>query len=230
MSLDVLGWYASIFCWLFFTGIGIPPCPEEAGILYAAGVTALHPEVRWWLAWPLTGAGIVCADVALYGIGGHFGRRLFQYRWVQRIVHAERRQRIEARFHQHGIKLLLLARLLPPLRTGVFVTAGAIRFPFVRFLIADGIYAVIGVGLFFFGSTWLIEFVKQAGQWVLYVVAGLVVAYGLYRYYRYLREREQKTAPPPVSVLELPAGPAEQEPLGVAGAESSAKHRPRDAR
>ena len=54
MSTEALGWYGSIFVWLLLTGIGIPPCPEEAGIIYAAGVTALHGEVKWWLAWPAT--------------------------------------------------------------------------------------------------------------------------------------------------------------------------------
>ena len=86
MTAEALGWYGSIFLWLLFTGIGVPPCPEEAGIIYAAGVTALHPDVKWWLAWPATGAGIVAADMVLYGIGRLWGRRLFDYRWVQRIV------------------------------------------------------------------------------------------------------------------------------------------------
>src|SRR5439155_24287983 len=109
------------------TGIGIPPCPEEAGILYAAGLHALHPEaVQWPLAWLLTGAGIVCADLVLYGVGRRWGASLFEHRWVQRVVSAERRLRIEKGFHEHGVKLLLLARLLPPLRTGVFLIAGAI--------------------------------------------------------------------------------------------------------
>src|SRR5438309_1308226 len=51
MTTTALYWYASIFGWLFLTGIGLPPCPEEAGILYAASVHALHPEVWWPFAW-----------------------------------------------------------------------------------------------------------------------------------------------------------------------------------
>src|SRR5262249_54854570 len=159
-----LAWYASIFLWLFFTGIGIPPCPEEAGILYAAGVTALHPDVHWWVAWPATGCGIVCADMALYGIGRWGGPRLFQYRWVSRLVNPERRQHIGGKFAEHGLKLLLMARLLPPLRTGVFVTAGAIRYPFARFVAADAAYAVVGVGVFFFGGAGLINLLHGAGH------------------------------------------------------------------
>jgi membrane protein DedA with SNARE-associated domain len=190
MSWDSLGWYASIYLWLFFTGIGIPPCPEEAGILYAAGLTALHDDVHWWGAWPAAGLGIVCADIVLYGAGRLWGRRLFEYRWVKRLVNAERRQRIEARFAGHGLKLLLMARLLPPLRTGVFVTAGAIRYSFLRFVLADLGYAVVGVGLFFFGGAGLIEAIRHAGHWAAYALAGVIVVYGLYRYYRYLKNEK----------------------------------------
>jgi membrane protein DedA with SNARE-associated domain len=206
-SQDALLWYASIFFWLYFTGIGIPPCPEEAGILYAAGVAALHPEVHWLLAWPVTSAGIVGADLTLYGIGRLWGQRLFQTRWFKWLLKDERRQRIETRFHQNGIMLLMAARFLPPLRTGVFIIAGTIRFSFVRFLIADGLFAVIGVGAIFLFGTWIIERIHQLGHWFPFVIVGLLAAYALYRYFRYLRRREMKgNLPAPVSVLELRLG------------------------
>lgn len=206
MSLEALGWYASIFFWLYFTGIGIPPCPEEAGILYAAGVTALHEEIHWWLAWPATSAGIVCADLTLYGIGRLWGKHLFETRWVKWLLKPERRQRIEHRFEQHGMKILVAARFLPPLRTGVFMIAGTIRYSLVSFLIADIVFAIVGVGIFFFSGTWLIQWIEQAGHWLLYAVVAVLAVYGLYRYYRYLHDREQRQIPPPppVSVLQLP--------------------------
>jgi membrane protein DedA with SNARE-associated domain len=211
MFHEALGWYLSIFLWLFFTGIGIPPCPEEAGILYAAGLTALHPEVVWWLAWPCAGLGIVCADTALYAIGWFSGPRLFEHKWVKRVIKEERRKRIEKRFDQHGIKILLMARFLPPLRTGVFIIAGAARFSFVKFLIADAVYAVFGVGLFFFGGTWLIElFHRFGGHWLVYTALGAVILFLLYRYFQYLKARELRQAPP-LSVLDLPE-PAKPEP------------------
>src|SRR5262249_50914948 len=130
--------------------------PEEAGILYAAGLTALHPEIRWWLAWPLTGRGIVCADAALYGIGRTSGPHIFDFRLVKRVISDQRRKRIERKFAAHGVRILLMARLLPPLRTGIFIMAGAIRFSFVRFLLADLAYAVVGVGVLFFAGQWVI--------------------------------------------------------------------------
>jgi membrane protein DedA with SNARE-associated domain len=230
MSTEALGWYASIFGWLFLTGIGIPPCPEEAGILYAASLYTLHPEaVGWPLAWLATGLGIVCADCVLYGVGRRWGPQLFEYRWVQRVMSAERRLRIEHRFRQHGMKILLLARFLPPLRTGVFLIAGAAKYSFPKFLLADVIYAVFGVGLFFFGGTWLVEFIKRSGHLAVYIVAVPLVVYGLYRYYRYLKARELKQVPePPVSILqgpegEVPPGQPAKDPAAAPAAECEAK-------
>ncbi len=224
MGTELL-WYGSIFCLQFFTGIGIPPVPEEAGILYAAGLHALHPEVRWPFAWMATGLGILCADLVLYSIGWKWGVRLFDYKWVQRILKKERRQRLESRFHEHGMKLLILARFLPPVRTGVFLIAGAARYSIVKFLVADLIYVVVGVGLFFLCGTWLVGMLDQlhqwAGHWAIYLLAVPVLGYGLYRYFSYLRTREKGgCVEGPISVLVGPEGvvPEGESPVKAAGA------------
>ncbi len=204
---EALYWYGSIFLWLFLTGIGIPPCPEEAGILYAASVDALHPEVWWPFAWLSCGLGIIAADCVLYGVGRRWGAKLFQYRWVQKVLSTERRLRLEGHFANHGMKLLILARFLPPLRTGVFLIAGAAKYSFAKFLLADAIYAVVGVGLFFFCGTWIVELLARFESTAVFIIAVLVMGYGLYMYYRILRRRELRNAPqPPVSILQGPEG------------------------
>lgn len=230
---EALYWTGSIFLWLFLTGIGIPPVPEEAGILYAASVNALHSEVTWWMAWPACGLGIIAADCVLYGVGRRWGPKLFEYRWVQRVLSAERRQRMEGHFAQHGMKLLVLARFLPPLRTGVFLIAGATRYSFVKFLIADLIYAVVGVGALFFCGAWVLALVHRfedvAVRYGSFAVALGVMGYGLYLYYKLLRRRELNTGPTaPVSILQgpegsVPEGEAAKNPAAAAAAKQEAK-------
>jgi membrane protein DedA with SNARE-associated domain len=215
MTAETFYWTASIFVWLLFTGVGIPPVPEEAGILYAAGVAALHPEVPWWLAWPAAAVGIIGADVALYGVGRLLGRRVFQYRWVTRALSAERRERLEGQFHRHGIKFLLMARLLPPLRTGIFIMAGSLRYSFALFLLADAVYGVVGVGLVFFFGAALMAVVHRIGGWVVLIAAVVVGVYVLYRYYRYLKRLELKAAAKVAEVVapEATALASEKEPV-----------------
>jgi membrane protein DedA with SNARE-associated domain len=216
MSLDALYWCASVFLWSLFTGIGIPPLPEEAGILYAAGLTTLHPEVTWWMAWPAASLGIVAADLVLYGIGRLWGRRVLEHRWVHRVLSQERRVFIEDRFHRHGMKFLLMARLLPPLRTGVFIIAGSIHYSLVRFLIADGIYGVVGVGLVFFGGTALMGLIHVLGNWLLFAGAVAVLAFGLHYYYRYLRKLEVRASEKVVEAVAPVIAPKEtKEATGV---------------
>jgi membrane protein DedA with SNARE-associated domain len=224
MTTTALYWYASIFVWLFVTGIGLPPVPEEAGILYAASVNALHPEVWWGFAWLACGLGIVAADCVLYGVGYRWGPKLFEYRWVQKVLSMERRQRIEGHFTQHGMKLLVLARFLPPLRTGVFLIAGATRYSFIKFLVADLIYAVVGVGLFFFFGTWVLGVIHRFESTAVFAAAVLVMCYGLWMYYKLLRRRDWSGAQPPISILQGPEGTVpEGEPAKNPSAAPAAK-------
>ena len=224
MIIDAIYWYASIFLWLFATGIGIPPMPEETGILYAAGVHALHPEVLWPFAWLFCGLGILSADCCLYGMGRLWGPRLFEYKWVQRILNEQRRRRLEANLHSHGMKLLILARFLPPVRTGVFLITGASRYPFLKFVLADLIYCVFGVGLLFFGGAGLLSLIKHIGYEAAWFVAIPIIGYGIYRYFRYLKKREAGPTAP-VSVLQSPVGsvPPGERPMNPAGAVAAAR-------
>lgn len=219
MSVEALYWSASVFLWLLFSGIGIPPVPEEAGILYAAGLTSLHPEVRWWMAWPAASGGIIGADTVLYGLGRWIGPRVFQYRWVNRVLAPERRQRLEDRFHRHGIKFLIMARMLPPLRTGIFLIAGSIHYSFLRFILADAVYGLVGAGLVFFGGTAVLHAAHRLGGWLLLIVAVVVGGYLLVRYYVYLRRLELKAA---AQVLEAAAPDEPSPPTGGPSGEPTA--------
>jgi membrane protein DedA with SNARE-associated domain len=194
LSLESWYWYGSIFLWLFFTGIGIPPVPEELAILYPVGLTAEHPEVRWWVAWPLTIAGILTADMVLYAIGRFGGRRLLRYRWIQRVLSAEREEKLERGFHRHGGKIILTARMIPPLRTSAFITAGLIRYPFVRFVLADSVCAIALVSVVFLGFRSIWEVIRlilemEPEYWGLALLIVLVSGYLVYRYVRLIMQK-----------------------------------------
>jgi membrane protein DedA with SNARE-associated domain len=223
VTSDALGWYLSIFLWLFVTGIGIPPVPEEAGILYAAGAHSLHPDVLWPFAWLACGLGIFCADCVLYGIGRHWGPKLFMLRWVQRVINDDRRRRIESQFNAHGMKLLILARFLPPLRTGVFLISGASRYPFLKFIIADSVYCTTGVGLLFFAGTGIVSLIKQIGFVSAWFIAIPLIGVGLFAYFRILKRREQSAQL--LSIVQSPAGAAsaEESKINPAGAVPAAR-------
>ena len=50
---------------------------------------------------------------------------------MKMVLHPERRQRVEDHFHKHGMKFLIMARLLPPLH-GDLLIAGTMRYSVLR--------------------------------------------------------------------------------------------------
>src|SRR5262249_20485143 len=143
--------YLGLFAALLLTGIGLPPLPEEVTVA-AAGIAAAHGELVWWLAWPVCVAGGLAADLVLYALGRVGGQAVFRLRRVNRTLAPGRRAKLEARLRRHGWKILIAGRLVPGSRTGVFVLAGALRYPFASFLLIDGVAAAISVGIVFFGT------------------------------------------------------------------------------
>jgi membrane protein DedA with SNARE-associated domain len=212
--LDSIWTYIGIAMSLFLTGIGLPPLPEELPII-AAGVLARSGQAVWWLAWPSCIIGIVTCDMVLYALGRFWGHHLFRIRWIARFISPERRQHIEEGFHRHGVKILLTARLLPGVRAGIFMTAGAMRYPFARFLVADGLYAIPGVGFIFAASFfltntvyWLVEEVHKVQYWLLALAILAAAGYGAYRYWRFLKERSATDDFQPPSIPDIVQHPS----------------------
>lgn len=161
--------YVGVFCALLASGLGFP-IPEElpvltAGVLVGHGDTPdpetgqLDPNrLRWYIMIPVCIIGVVIGDGFLYTIGRVWGRRLLEHPWVQRkLVPPEKRAQIEKNFHDRGIMILLTARLTPGIRTPIFLMAGVLRVPLARFVLADGLYAIPGVGILFALSYWLTD-------------------------------------------------------------------------
>lgn len=142
--------YQGIFLALVMSGLGFP-IPEELPVIMA-GILVGHDDstLRWYIMLPVVMAGVVISDGFLYGIGRIWGSRFLDLRWVQRrIVTPEKRAQIEKNLHERGIMILLGARLLPGIRSPIFIVAGSLRVPLGRFLLADGLYAIPGVNLLF---------------------------------------------------------------------------------
>src|SRR5580698_10070854 len=142
--------YLGVFVALIAAGFGLP-IPEELPVL-TAGVLVGHEDttLRWYFMLPVVIAGVVIGDGVLYGIGRLWGSKLLKLGWVQRkIIPPEQRLKIEQNFANRGIMVLLGARMLPGIRTPIFLMAGILRVPLKRFLLADAIYAIPLVNLLF---------------------------------------------------------------------------------
>src|SRR5262245_48244882 len=147
---------------LVLAGAGAP-IPEELPTVGAGIWVASNPDLgpARWLVLPVCFAGVLISDMMLYSIGRFWGPRLLEYRWVQGIVPPDKREKIEHNFHEQGVKILLLVRWLPGIRSPMFITAGIMRLPVIRFIVADGIAAVVGHSMLFFLAWWFGDSFRQ---------------------------------------------------------------------
>lgn len=165
--------YASVFGALVAAAFGAP-IPEElpiasGGVMVGRAWNDPDTGMHWWIMLPLCILGVVLCDSFLYWVGRKWGRYLLRLKWVQRrILSPERLHKIEQNFHQYGIRILLVARVMPGIRTPVFLSAGIVRLPFRRFLFADAIYALPGVSAIF----WLAWLFTDQFMYLLHKVEG----------------------------------------------------------
>ncbi len=141
---------------------GFPGSLPWVGLAHASPPIVRRPApphdsipVRWWILLPVCIGGVVLSDILLYGVGRYFGDHLLEHRWLARILPRDRRERTERNFHRYGVGILIFGRLVPGIRSPLFLTAGTMRLPLARFLMADAIGAVVGNSLFFFLGFWL---------------------------------------------------------------------------
>ncbi len=142
---EMLGW-----CGLLISAAVGNPIPEEI-MLAMAGVRAGSSDhgVAAWLILPACLVGAVIADFGLYAIGRFFGARLIEHRWFSKLAPPEKRARTRENFNKYGVWILVFGRLVPGIRTTLFLTAGLIRMSIPKFLMADGIGALFGGTLIF---------------------------------------------------------------------------------
>lgn len=183
------GSYLGIFLLMVLTGCGLP-IPEEVFII-GAGVLSANGELRPEFAFPAALLGALVGDAAMYGIGYRFGHGLLhRHPKLSKLVGAHREEYFERAVQRHGFKVLLLARFMVGVRGPVYLAAGVVRMPFLRFLMWDLVCATLVVGAFFglayfFGEE-IADLLTDAevGLTVIVVIVATVVAFVALRRHR----------------------------------------------
>ncbi|MHC4399334.1 MAG: DedA family protein [Planctomycetota bacterium] len=188
------GSYFALAFILMMTGFGLP-VPEEVPVV-VAGVLASHGQINPWLAMAACWVGVLLGDCAIYWIGRHFGHNLIRtHRYWARVVPPEREAQIENMIHNHGLKVLFLARFLIVLRAPVYFAVGVLRMPFRRFLLIDVFCVTTVVGLFFLLS---FAYGREITRWVrraeilITVIVALAVLVAVLWFWRYYRRRHAR--------------------------------------
>ena len=105
--------------------------------------------MRWWAALGVCLLGVLAGDTALYWVGHHWGDHILDWRITRLVLTKEREEAMKRAYHRHGMKIVFIARFVAGFRAAAFLTAGVVRIPFWKFLMVDGVAALIGVPLGF---------------------------------------------------------------------------------
>lgn len=190
--------YLAVFLLLAGAGTGLP-VPEEptqlvSGLLAERGTLSFAGAlVACWL-------GIVVGDLLWFHLARRLGPRVLERRPVRKVLTPERRAWIESHLARHGFLTVMVCRHLSGLRLPAFALAATHGIRWRRFLLADGLSALISVPLVvsagFLGSRHLSAVhaeIRRVELGVLLAVALGVAAVALVR-----RLRRGRVAPAPV--------------------------------
>ena len=184
--------YVAVFIALMICGAGLP-LPEDI-TLVAGGVIAGLGYANVHAMFALAMFGVLLGDSAIFLLGHHYGARMLKWRLVARVLTPSRYAMVQEKFVRYGNRMLFIARFLPGMRTTVYITAGTShRVSFLRFLLIDGLAALISVPFWvylgYFGAdnhAWLEKWVRR-GQGSLWALVGLLLLTLLALWWRHRR-------------------------------------------
>lgn len=195
------GSYVVLFGLLFCCGLGLP-LPEDIPLLIAGAMVATG-KMKLAIACVCAWCGIVGGDVVLYHLGKKFGLEVRRIPLIGRHLSEKRLQQVHGMFERWGVWVVAVGRMFAGIRGAMVVVAGATRFTFWKFLLADGIAALFSGGLFvllgyLFGRNMdaLSEHVKKAKMWTLVIVLAMAVGVGVWIYLHQRRKNHDPKLPP----------------------------------
>lgn len=149
----IAGGYFVLFGLLFACGLGLP-LPEDIP-LTVAGFLIAKGEMRFAIAAIVAWCGIIGGDCVLYHLGKKFGHGVTRIPMVGKHVTEARIAGAEKLFDRYGIWVVAVGRLLAGIRGAMVIAAGATRFSFAKFIIADGLAALVSGGAFIWVGHWV---------------------------------------------------------------------------
>lgn len=180
--------YIGLFLLLILGGVGLP-FPEDATLILC-GFLWSQKIVNPFYAIPVVYSGLLSADLFLYFMGRKYGRMIITHKKFHKIISPGRLSSLEDRFNNKGMFVILLGRHMFGLRAQIFLVAGVMKMPALKFLLADAVSAIftmsimIGAGYAGGNSLQLIKkYISRIEYLGLLVIITLLLVYLVYRYF-----------------------------------------------
>jgi len=197
--------YPVLFTILVAASLGVP-IPEDIPLLAAGVLLRTHPGIA---SWPVTMAvalvGIISGDLILYWLGRRWGPNVVTHRWICWMITPQRFARFSQRFGVHGTWFCFFGRFVVGVRAAMCLTAGATRFPYWRFFLADFAGALLSIPLFLALGYWFAGMLptiqKLVGEVQLTLLAFVTVTLIVLMIVYHRRRRRHHSMPRTISVV-----------------------------
>lgn len=203
--------YVAVIVLLLLGGFGVP-LPEDMPLILGGYFCYVYPEhLDIWVMVPLCFGAVMAGDLIMYTLGRVWGDKVRDLPLLRRYLTADRLEKAQLKFHEHGGKALFIARFLPGLRTATFFSAGVFKIPAWKMLAFDGGAALLSVPAlvvvpYLLGHyiTQVKDLLKEAQLALVALLALMLVFYYVYYRLRSMRAKaeaaaKQASAPPPVT-------------------------------
>jgi membrane protein DedA with SNARE-associated domain len=135
--------YIGIFILLILGGLGLP-FPEDATLIlsgFLVGQNAINPFQTFLAVY----SGLLISDFFLYWVGKKYGRMIVLHKKFQKIISLDQLSKLEERFQRRGVWVVLIGRHFIGLRAQIFLVAGVMRMPAIKFLMTDAATALLTI-------------------------------------------------------------------------------------
>jgi len=168
--------YFGLFVLLVLGVIGFP-FPEDA-ILILCGLLIANNVVKPVPALLVVSLGMLMTDYFLYHVGRKYGRKVVTHRRFRKIISAKRITRLDKTFRKWGALVIFLGRHLVGLRSQIFLVAGILKMPRLKFVLADAVSSVATISLMVGAGYWggsTLELIKKDVEEALYALLVLIM-------------------------------------------------------
>jgi membrane protein DedA with SNARE-associated domain len=181
--------YVGIFLLLILGTLGLP-FPEDTTLMLS-GFLMAHDVIESLPAFLLIYPALLMTDFLLYWIGKRYGRRVVEHKIFHRIISINRLLKLEGKFRKWGIWVVFFGRHLLGVRAQIFLVAGAMKMPALKFLLADALSALITmaimIGIGYFGGSQiqiLRENMATINRMIMFSLVLIGLGWSLFRYFR----------------------------------------------
>jgi len=143
-------YYPVLLLILVVASLGVP-IPEDIPLIVAGVLLKTqeaHGTVTWYGTFIVALIGIMSGDLVLYTLGRRWGPDVVSHRSVRWLITPKRYARLSAEFQRHGTWMCFVGRFIVGVRAAMCMTAGATRFPYWRFFLADFCGALLSIPFF----------------------------------------------------------------------------------